>query len=294
MSDLEKYRDLINHEGEGPTDELSDFLKKSSSIKVPSKKSKEDIWKNISDEIDHDSSRQVGKSYVWRYAGIAAAVALIVTFSVIFLRPPAEIEIATTSGENTTQILPDGSKVILNASSQITYSDDWNRELILEGEAFFEVTEGEKFLVKTSLGNVQVLGTSFNVFARDGDFKVSCKTGRVRVSVPERLISEEIEPGQAVTVSPDTVKVVFRVPESMGNWQKGEFYFDHQPISEVFEELQRQFSIEIEFEGSEQEEFSGYFTNKNLETALDMVCLPLGLEYKKTGQNTFAISKTAQ
>ncbi len=293
MSDLEKYRSLINHEEDGSSDELSDFLRKSSSLKVPSKKSKEDIWKNIADAIEEDRSDQK-KPYVWRLVGIAASIALIVTFSILFLSAPEQIEIATASGEKTTQVLPDGSKVILNASSVITYSDDWNRELKLEGEAFFEVTEGEKFLVKTDFGNVQVLGTSFNVFARDGDFKVACKTGKVRVTVPKRLVSEDIVPGQAITVDADTVKVVFRVPETMGNWQKGEFYFDHQPISEVFEELQRQFSIEIEFEGSGEQEFSGYFTNKSLETALDMVCLPLGLEYQKTGQNTFAISKSAQ
>ena len=69
----------------------------------------------------------------------------------------------------------------------------------------------------------------------------------------------------------------------MGKWQAGEFYFNHQPIEDVLEELQRQFNIEIQFEGSGSQEFSGYFTNKNLETALDMICLPLGLQYQKTG-----------
>ncbi len=293
MSDLDKYRNLINHEEDGSSDELSEFLRKSSALKVPSKKSKEEIWNNIADAIEETGSGK-DRSYIWRYVGIAASIALIAIYSVLFFSSPEQIEVATASGENTTQVLPDGSRVILNASSSISYSDDWNRELTLHGEAFFEVTEGEKFLVKTDFGNVQVLGTSFNVFARDGDFKVACKTGKVRVTVPERSVIEDIVPGQAIAINADTVKVVFRVPETMGNWQKGEFYFDHQPISEVIEELQRQFSIEIKFEGSAEQEFSGYFTNKSLETALDMVCLPLGLEYEKTGQNTFAISKSAQ
>ncbi|MEP1097653.1 MAG: FecR domain-containing protein [Cyclobacteriaceae bacterium] len=293
MSDLEKYRDLINHEGDDLKDEVADFLKKSSSLKVPSKRSKEDIWASISDGID-EQEESTSKQSVWRLIGIAASIALIATFSVLFFNQPVQIEVLTASGETSTQTLPDGSQVILNASSMISYSSDWDRELTLNGEAFFEVTKGEKFLVKTDFGTVEVLGTSFNVFARDGDFNVACKTGKVRVSVPERSIVEEIEPGQAIAVNSDTVKLVFRVPESMGNWQKGEFYFDHQPISQVFEELQRQFSIEIKFDGSDEQEFSGYFTNKNLENALQMVCLPLGLEYQKTGQSTFAISKSAE
>lgn len=294
MNDLEKYRDLINHEGKAPKDEMGDFLSKSSSIKVPTKRSKEDIWNSISDSIDEDQKAIVKKVSVWRYVSIAASIALIATFSVLFFTPPVQIEVLTASGEKTTQELPDGSQVILNASSMISYSSNWNREITLKGEAFFEVTEGEKFIVKTEFGSVQVLGTSFNVFARDDEFNVACKTGKVRVTVPDRQIEEDITPGQAITVDADTVKVVFRVPESMGTWQKGEFYFDHKPIGQVFEELQRQFSIEIEFEGSNQEEFSGYFNAINVEKALEMVCLPMGLDYQKTGQNTFAISKSAE
>jgi len=291
MSDLEKYRDLMNHEGNDPKDEVADFLKKSTFARVPFKKSKEDIWDQISNEIDVDQTTISRRVSVWRFARIAAAVALIATSIVLFLSPSTQVEVLTANGEKTTQTLPDGSKAILNAVSMVSYSSDWDRELTLDGEAFFEVTKGEKFLVKTNSGTVEVLGTSFNVFARDGDFNVVCKTGKVRVSVPARSILEEIEPGQAIMVNSDTVKLVYRVPESMGNWQKGEFYFDHQPISQVFEELQRQFSVAIEFDSSSEQEFSGYFTNKNLENALEMVCLPLGLEYQKTGQNTFAISE---
>ncbi|MEP5613746.1 MAG: FecR domain-containing protein [Cyclobacteriaceae bacterium] len=291
MSDLEEYRNLMNHEGNDPKDEVADFLKKSSLLKMPVKKNKEEIWESISEAIDEKQLGIPRGVSVWRFARIAAAVALIATSIALFLSPPAPIEVLTAKGEKTTHTLPDGSKVSLNASSIVSYSSEWNRELTLDGEAFFEVTKGEKFLVKTESGTVEVLGTSFNVFVRNGDFNVACKTGKVRVAAPKRSVLEEIEPGQAITIDSDTVKIVFRVPESMGNWQKGEFYFDHQPISQVFEELQRQFSVDIDFDGSNEQEFSGYFTNKNLENALEMVCLPLGLEYEKTGQNRFAISE---
>lgn len=293
MDDLDKYRDLINHSGEGLKDDLSDFLEKSSQTKVPSRKTKEEIWNNISEAIDEEQIAQPKKA-IWRYVGVAASIALLAALSFFLFNQPKEIELIAASGEKLSQKLPDGSEVILNASSIITYSDDWNRELTLDGEAFFEVTKGEKFLVKTALGDVQVLGTSFNVFARGTDFEVACKTGKVNVSIPEKAYSKIIEPGQIISLKADTVRQLSRLPELVGKWNAGEFYFNHQPISEVFEELQRQFSIEIEFDGPANQEFSGYFTNKDLENALDMVCLPLGLEYQKTGQNTFAISAGVQ
>lgn len=293
MDDLEKYKDLINHSGEDPKDEISEFLNRASDLKVPSKKSKDEIWQSISESIDEENVIQSNRP-LWKYFGIAASIALLVALSFFLFDQPTQIELLTSTGEQVTQTLPDGSTVILNASSVISYSDDWNRELTLEGEAFFEITKGENFVVKTPNGEVQVLGTSFNVYSREEAFVVACKTGKVNVTIPLKSFSEDIVPGEIVSMKDDTVRRTNRLPELMGKWNTGEFYFNHQPISEVIAELQRQFSIEIEYDGRINQEFSGYFTNKNLENALDMVCLPLGLEYQKTGQNTFAISQTAQ
>ena len=75
----------------------------------------------------------------------------------------------------------------------------------------------------------------------------------------------------------------------MGKWKTGEFYYNNQPFSSVIAELQRQFNVEIEFEENKEQVFSGYFTNKNIETALDMVCLPLGFEYEKISTSKFVI-----
>lgn len=295
MSDLEKYNKLLNHQEDIPDDQISEFLKKSGAAKVPSGKSKKAIWDKISETIEEEDSREKAPIKIWRLVGIAASIAVIATFSILFFNQPAKpIELSTSLSETKQEVLPDGSKVILNAHSSLSYSADWNRELTLTGEAFFEVTEGEKFLVKTDFGTVQVLGTSFNVFARNGDFEVACKTGKVKVSIPNKSFEESIEPGEIISMKEDSVRRINRLPELMGKWQAGEFYFNHQLIGEVLEEIQRQFNIEIEFDSSNKQEFSGYFTNKNLENALDMVCLPLGLEYQKTGKNTFAITKSAQ
>ena len=75
--------------------------------------------------------------------------------------------------------------MLLNSKSTITFNKhnwDTNRTLELNGEAFFDVEKGNTFTVKTSQGNVSVLGTEFNVNASVDFFRVSCYEGKVKVS----------------------------------------------------------------------------------------------------------------
>jgi transmembrane sensor len=290
MSDLDKYKDLLNHDSEEEKDEFATFLNKSGKANLPKGRGKDAIWDAIEKDIqDVPKSRKTIKP--WIFVGLAAAVSLIVSLSILFNSDPEIIYLTTGLAESTQTELPDGSIVTLNAGSTISYSEEWNRELTLEGEAFFEVTKGDRFIVTTRYGNVEVLGTSFNVFARDDQFVVACKTGKVQVTIPSKTFNQAITPGQIVSMKSDTVKQIQRIPELMGKWQSGEFYYDKQPFSQVVFELQRQFNIEIDFDDSKQQMFSGYFTNKNVETALDMVCLPLGYRHEKTGESSFVISE---
>ncbi|MEQ8907418.1 FecR domain-containing protein [Ekhidna sp.] len=288
MDDLDKYRDLLNHQSDEVNDELSEFLKKASDAKVPSGKSKQDIWAEIEEQIDDEKKSTIP---IWTYMGIAASLLLIAAIAFLFYPKgtPETLNIATALAESTTIDLPDGSKVTLNANSSISYSEDWDRKLHLEGEAFFEVVKGEQFVVKTTIGSVEVLGTSFNVFARDSTFEVACKTGKVRVNVPSKAVSEPLSSGQSIRVEIDTVKRTSLDAELVGKWQAGEFYFNEQHLSDVLSEVERQFSVSIALPDSSDYVFSGYFTNKNIDSALEMVCLPLGLAYEKTGPDTYAI-----
>jgi transmembrane sensor len=289
MSDLDKYKDLLNHDSEEEKDEFATFLNKSGKASLPKGRGKDAIWDAIEMDIQDEPTSRTIKP--WIYVGLAAAVSLIVSLSILLNSEPEIIHLTTGLAESTQTELPDGSIVTLNAGSTISYSEDWNRELTLEGEAFFEVTKGDRFIVITRYGNVEVLGTSFNVFARDDQFEVACKTGKVNVTIPSKTYSQAITPGQIVSMKSDTVKQIQRIPALMGKWQSGEFYYDNQPFSQVVVELQRQFNIKIDFDDSKRQMFSGYFTNKSVETALDMVCLPLGYQYEKTGDSSFVISE---
>lgn len=292
MSDLDKYRKIFDHEPAEVNDELAEFLRKSANAKIPKGKSKEDIWSKIESEIEEPKTSVP----LWTYLSIAASVLLVIAFVFIFTSKeeplaPTLLAFSSNVAESKTIDLPDGSQVILNASSTISYIDQWNREVTLEGEAFFEVVKGGKFSVNTNIGSVEVLGTSFNVYARDSTFEVACKTGKVKVQIPSKSIEEPLAPGQTIRLETDTIKRSSLDTELVGKWQAGEFYFSEQKLSNVLKEVERQFNVAINLPDTTDTIFDGYFTNKDIESALEMVCLPLGLTYEKTGQTSYAIKE---
>ena len=186
-------------------------------------------------------------------------------------------------GEISTIELPDKSVVKLNAGSKlIYYPDEWDktRSLELQGEALFQVENGSTFKVLTELGKVQVLGTVFNVYAREKKFTVACQSGLVSVTNFDGDLSREIGAGQLAVMEKNQIQVTkIANPIQIGSWQNGDFYFSRTPLSEVFGELERQFNVTIEFDTSQKTTYTGYFSNKDLDKALTNVCIPLGLEY---------------
>jgi transmembrane sensor len=89
--------------------------------------------------------------------------------------------------------LPDGSIILLNRQSSIDFDKDFNpRQVNLTGEAYFKVTSGDiPFTVITALGEIEVLGTKFNVIASDDELEVEVVSGEVelRTDTEERKLS---------------------------------------------------------------------------------------------------------
>lgn len=299
MADIDKYHQYFNGES-SPEDlepEVLAFLEKASELQVPEgKKTKDDIW-NAIDAATETPEEEKKTIKLWPIlGGLVAAMALFfIGLNVFKTSGPetlhAPVEIATNIGEFQQVTLPDGSQVSLNANSTLSYSGEWSRTLSLEGEAFFEVTKGSKFTVNTPGGTVQVLGTSFNVFAREKDLVVACKTGKVKVEVAEKSYSQVIKPGETVSSMKDTVKMTRIEPLMIGKWQSGEFYFENRPVTEVLDEIQRQYQVTITTDSLEDKLFSGYFiSTAGLDMALSMVCEPLNLSFNVDGNDVVVTS----
>lgn len=214
----------------------------------------------------------------WTYT-VAASVLIILG---LFYFLNAESHYKTGFGEQLVVFLPDNSKVQLNSNSEINFkSINWknNRELSLEGEAFFDVEKGQSFKVQTTEGTVDVLGTEFNVISRDHYFEVRCQEGSVKVT--STALNEEVVllPGNAVRVVNKTLeKWDYNINEP--NWLLGESTFHNTPLSQVIKALENQFEITFDTSGVDlSERFTGGFTHNDLSLALKTVMIPMDISY---------------
>ncbi len=291
--DFDAYHKFLNGEdADGLDADMQEFLEKMDSLQVPDgRRSKADIWDEIEDAIDEpadQNDQKKGRSLQFiPWLAIAATITLLLIFKPWQgdnVQPAFEIaEVAAKASETKPILLPDSSLITINALSKMSYTADEKRVVQLEGEAFFEVKKGDPFIVETELGQVEVLGTSFNVFSRSDQFHAACKTGRVRVQIPSQDFDEVLKPGEKVLLDGDTILFTQVLEEFVGSWQKGEFYFEKRPIREVLEEIGRQYDVSINYDSLELRTFTGYFIKEDIDLALTMVCEPLDLTYEFDG-----------
>jgi transmembrane sensor len=136
---------------------------------------------------------------------------------------------------------------------------------------------------------VQVLGTSFNVYARSDGFRVACKTGKVNV-IPALADSKSfiLTPGNIFNQKPQQEATVSRFSnKNPDSWRKGTFYFDNVPLNEVIAVMERQYNIQIHLNAGPDRPYVGSFTNDNLEEAFLLVTKPFNLKVEKIGEGEY-------
>jgi len=259
--------------------------------------SKDEALQHLKSKIEkgyHSDKEQKNNKIrgIYWITSVAASVVIFFGIWYLYIRKPF-FEVAVTKGQHIEYQLPDGSEVAMNADSKITFRKNnfiENREMKLEGEAFFSVKKGKKFTIVTKFADIRVLGTSFNVFVRYDSLKVSCFTGKVCVTSGDQSLI--ITPGESITLRYGTlIKFEDKNINSVGSWRNGEFYFENTPLSFVFKEIERQFNVNFVVTKMNKEYFTGSFTNKNLVNALDIVCIPMGLTYEIGSNSKIFISE---
>lgn len=198
------------------------------------------------------------------------------------------------NGKETTFLLPDNSEVVLNSGSEIEYKKwnwDDNRNLELQGEAYFKVAKGKKFKVNTNLGKVSVLGTQFNVKSRNNRFDVTCFEGRVKVNYN----SEEVILTKGQTVSfENNVKIIHQaVALEKPLWTVNQMDFEKENLTNVLDEIQRQYSITIEAKDIQSEQlFTGKIPADNIEVALQIIASTYHLKINKINTSSYSMEET--
>lgn len=202
-------------------------------------------------------------------------------------------ELATSYGETKSITLSDGTKVTLNACSNISFPKEFSKEqraVRLTGEAFFEVKPNKDapFIVSTSEFDVKVLGTEFNVkaYTTDEIQTVDVEKGKVQVDMPEAMVRLVASEGLNInTLSHEHHKL--KEDREIALWMEGNLEFNRTPIQDVARELERVFNYQVSFQDGQAFEniISGQHTNKNIESILKSIELTTGIHYKHDIKN---------
>ncbi|MHC9088834.1 FecR family protein [Tenacibaculum sp. IMCC1] len=225
-------------------------------------------------------SKVVPLNYKNFYKYAAAVIVLLV--SSYFLLFNNSVNFSTQYAETKTFNLPDESEVILNANSTVSFNKkDWknSRDIQLKGEAFFKVKKGKSFTVNTSIGKVTVLGTQFNVKGRKNYFEVKTYEGLVSVDYNNSLI--KLAKGKIFKVVNGKIDTLNTFNINNKSWLQDESNFKSTPLQFVLDDIQNQYGYVIKTKDVNLEQlYTGGFTHKDINIALQAVTIPLQLSYK--------------
>lgn len=288
---------MNNLNNKGLNDDPLDFIKKLKTVEA--KRSKAEVWaeleKMLEQPVQKEGSIRFFNIKTWR---VAASIVFIMLLSSFFVARFYKTTIAALPGTQGLAVLPDGSEVQLNAVTEISYKPFWwyfNREVKLNGEAYFKVKKGKKFTVVSDYGQTSVVGTSFNIQARGSDYNVTCLTGKVKVLSTKTNEEVLITPNQMAGLTGEgNINLNLNVNAKLAtDWTIGKFIFTQVPLDKVISEISRRYGVEINNLSNLNDLYTGNFNKEiDIELVLKLVCKPFELDYKKLPSGAYAIQKS--
>lgn len=209
---------------------------------------------------------------------VAASVLVLLAAGAFFTRMHHRIrpEVRTDFGQISHRQLPDGTEVMMNANSRISYADDWrddvDREVWVDGEVFFHVRQTpskSRFIVHTEHFDIIVTGTQFNVSNRHGKDNVLLQEGSVTLRTKDgRTLL--MKPGDFVTFDPAVLERKTGCKDMLLAWKEQKLILDHTPITELASMIRDLYGRTVTLEGDSiaKCKVSGIMSNNNLDILL--------------------------
>ncbi len=252
-------------------------------------------WSKFSQKIGYDSTPEKRKAYKLcsfsQIIAVAAAFFVGIVITSVFWqfisneKPDENIRFVTTPyGAKSNFILPDGSEVWLNSGSTISYPDEFKdkRLVTLSGEAYFEIKKSYKpFIVSTKKGEVEVLGTTFNVNAFDR-LTTTLVSGSVKMRNAAKSREIILNPGQQCTVAENgQMNVVGVDSQRYISWKDGSLIFFREPFRHVVREMERWYNVKIELKDPELNElwYTGTLEMESFSEVLELIKITTPIKY---------------
>lgn len=264
-----------------------------------------EMFEGVLERTRTETTKQKGKQVVLRgWAKLAAVLALLILSTIAIYQiypsntPQKAISVVVTKsspiGQKTITWLDDGTKVHLNAGSSIKYPktfSDSTREVVLEGEAYFEVAKNANKPFIVTAGDIQttVLGTVFTVRAYPGESKidVAVEEGKVRVENRDNAIRpfQHVVTRNQMTsfdIPSGTAAIREIVPEEVFAWTDGIIYFNKASINQVLSTLERWYGVTfvVNRKLNPDQDFTFRYKNKPLKEILEGLSFTYKFEFE--------------
>lgn len=194
-------------------------------------------WQHINELIEHPPSEKTNLS-VWYWFAAAAAIAAIAVISLFMYQNTNPQQLVIDAGNsNKSILLPDSTVITLNQKSTLKYKPGNEREVWLEGSAYFIVKQVNNpaqkipFIVHANQLDIQVTGTTFSVVNTPLQCIAVLKEGAIEATAFEQ--TKKLVPGEKVAVHNNSIDVS-KVNANLYNpWTEGSFHFDDTGIEEL-------------------------------------------------------------
>lgn len=210
----------------------------------------------------------------------------------------SDYSVMTTDGQRAQTVLPDGSKVWLNASTKLVYHNSFwssDRQIDLSGEAYFEVAHDKHapFIVNSKSIKTRVLGTKFNVRARDEEDRVvtTLLQGAVRMESPRTVNNGYLlKPGQTLNINTTTYQaelIEYAEPTEVLLWINGRLTFKQHPLLAITNVMEKLYDLKFVYDDAslKTERFTGEFSTDDApDEILNVLMHTNHFSYKKEGR----------
>ena len=227
------------------------------------------------------------------------AIAATIVLGWFFVDGSQSNRVSTQSNERITFYLPDSTKVILNSKSSLAYQEDFlsQRNVVLEGEAFFDVVHDQShpFTVHTEDIEVMVLGTEFNVNTSSALETVSLEHGKVNVTIPDNGMNVTLFPNEEVVYDPISKNIDKRRfdPSEALAWKDDVLTLEDVSLNAALPKINNYYGIRLVPRDTTVANTSiqGVFKGKNMEEFKEAIEFITGFTVKKEGELTYTIGK---
>lgn len=325
--ELEELRFLLaDHPALGFTNEIVEKIWQAPLNTIPENKIPASAWEKINEQTRQRPASRLLKMFTLTRSITAASILIVLTLAGIIVHnhdaqngrlasSKNMNHVATQPGSKSKLELPDGTQVWLNGNSKLTYTNGSfgkeNREVVLTGEAFFDVVRNEQvpFIIHTGPVNITVKGTAFNVkaYPKEKTIETALVRGLVEITTeedPERKIL--LKPNEKIiipigrtktekeTVTGDTTQSELYSITKMQSaasepaeiaWINTQLVFDDEPFATLAPKMESWYNIRINFtdENLKKKRFSGVIEKETLKETLEAMKLSFHFNYKLEG-----------